>query len=162
MRFFPLMCSLVLVATCVAPSARAQERAWSQVRLAARRDLELAKIELRDYWQVEYPRQRRELDAAIELTEMEVRNNEALLHEYRPFTQFSVGEPFPITIRSLQMCIREGELRLRNLQAERNYLVRFHDEQFHILEMKVAEARLRVAELEANDVATAEPAAPKP
>ena len=60
------------------------------------------------------------------------------------------------------MCIREGELRLRNLQAERNTLVRFHGDQFRVFEMRVVEARLRVAELEADDVAVSEPIPQKP
>jgi hypothetical protein len=162
MKFSPAFCVLtIIVSSCVTP-ARAQEQASFQARLAARQELELAKIELRNYWQIEYPRQRRELNAAIELTEMELRNNESLLHEYQPFTQFSLGQPFPITIRNLQMCIRENELRLQNLRAEWNALVRFHSDQFRALEMKVQQARWRVAELEANDVVASEPPANQP
>jgi hypothetical protein len=128
-----------------------------QARLAARRELEIAKIELRNYWQVEYPRQKRELDAAIEMTELEIRANEEAQRELRPFTRFSLGEPFPLTIRELQICSRGTELRLKNLQAERNALVRFHYDDFRVLEMRVQEARLRVAELEANDVVVSDP-----
>jgi hypothetical protein len=158
MRLIPAICCLTIAITCFAPSARAQDAASLQERVAARYDLAQAKAELRDYWQIEYPRQKRELEAAIELTETELENNRGLLHEYRPFTQFTIGEPFPVTIRNLQFCIKECELRLDNLRAERNALVRFHDEKFRMLEMKVVAARLRVAKLEANDVATSEPA----
>jgi hypothetical protein len=162
MKVSPLICIFTLVAAGCVTSARAQDQASFQARLAARQELALAKIELRNYWQVEYPRQRRELDAAIELTEMALRNNESLLDEYQPFTQFSLGQPFPITIRNLQMCIRETELRLQNLRAERNALVRFHSDQFRALEMKAQQARWRVAELEANDVVASEPPANQP
>ncbi len=160
MKFFPAICCLAIASCCV-PSARAQSPSNFQARVSARHELELAKIELRNYWQVEYPRHRRELNAAIELTELELRHNEELQDEYRPFTRFSLGEPFPITIRNLQMCHKEAELRLRNLQAERNALIRFHADEFRVLEMRVQEARFRVAELEANDVTVTElPARP--
>jgi hypothetical protein len=156
MRFSPPLCILTIAAAFCATAALAQEQPNWQVRLAARHELELAKIDLRNYWQIDYPRQRRELDAAIEMTELEIQNNRTLMEEYRPFTQFSIGEPFPITIRNLQMCIRGAELRLRNLQAERTALIRFHGDQFRVLEMKVQEARMRVADLEANDTAAAQ------
>ena len=42
------------------------------------------KMDLRNYWQVEYPRQRRELDAAIEITEAEIQANCEAQHELRP------------------------------------------------------------------------------
>ncbi len=162
MRLSPTICIFSILATCCATSAHAQEEPTWQARMAARQDLEMAKIELRNYWQVEYPRQRRELDAAIELTEAEICSNKALQNEYRPFTRFSLGEPFPVTIQHLQLCLKGAELRLQNLQAERNALIRFHSDSFRLLAMKVQEARLRVADLEANDVATAEPAAQQP
>lgn len=120
------------------------------VRVAARRDLEQAKTELRYYWQVEYPRKCRELDTAIEMTRLELENNNALLRDYRPYTRFSTGQPFPITVRSLEMCVRATEMRLNDLLAERNALIRFHSDQYRMLEAQVYEARLRVAELEAE------------
>jgi hypothetical protein len=54
------------------------------------------------------------------------------------------------------MCLRDAELRLRDLWAERNALVRFHSDEWRLLEMKVHSARLRVAELEPDDVEAAE------
>jgi hypothetical protein len=127
--------------------ACAQEQTAS-ARMSARRDLELAKMELRHYWQIEYPRQRRYLNAAIELTTAEIRNYEARLREYGPFTRFSTGDPFWLTIQDIRMCLREAELRLRDLWAERNALVRYHADHYRELELNVHEARLRVLELE--------------
>jgi hypothetical protein len=150
MKFAPAILGLA-VASCFILPASAQESSNLQARVAARHELELAKFELRNFWQIEYPRRRRDLDAAIELTEMEMRNYQDLLNEYRPFTQFSLGEPFPVTIRNLQMCLKEVELRLRNLYADRNALIRFKGDEFRVLEMRVQEARLRVAELESGD-----------
>jgi hypothetical protein len=162
MKILPLFLICTLGAICVAPGvARAQEGADYAARLNARQELELAKIELRHYWQVEYPRQQRHLNAAIQLTDAEIRDYRARLREYAPFTRFSTGQPFLITLQDLRMCLREAEFRQRELWAERNALVRFHSDQWRMLEMRVHAARLRVAELEANDAErdTAEPLA---
>ena len=158
MRFSPTICCLTISATCWAISAHAQERANLQERIAARRDLELALIDLRNYWQIQYPRQRRDLNLAIELTDAEIQGYDDQINALRPFTRFSLGEPFPLTIANLRVCRKAAEIRLYDLQAERNTFIRFHSDQFRILEMRVHEARLRVAELEANDTIAAEPA----
>jgi hypothetical protein len=146
-----LIASLALLATGLfVTDTFAQQEPSLQERLAARRELEIAKSELLYYWQVDYPRRCRDLDAAIELTRTAIENNRLLLREYRPYTTFSIGEPFPITVRNLKMCIAEKELRLNDLLAERNALTRFKGEQFRVLQLNVYEARLRVAELEAQ------------
>jgi hypothetical protein len=145
---------LVMVAAIVpSMNAHAQE-ASLQSKMAARRDLEAAKNDLLYYWQVEYPQQCREYDAAIECTRAEIDANRSLLREYKPFGGFSIGEPFPITVRNIQLCIRTGELRLNDLLAERNALMRFHGDQFRALSAQVYEARLRVLALESNDEGT--------
>jgi hypothetical protein len=141
---------IVVAAFFTSLNSQAQE-ASLQSRMAARRDLEAAKNELYYYWQVEYPRQCREFDAEIECTRAEIDANRSLLREYKPFGGFSIGEPFPITVRNIQLCIRTGELRLNDLLAERNALVRFHGDQFRALSAQVYEARLRVLALEPND-----------
>jgi hypothetical protein len=56
-----------------------------------------------------------------------------------------------VTIQNTQLCLREAELRLRDLWAERNALVRYHADQYRELELQVHEARLRVIELEPED-----------
>jgi hypothetical protein len=124
---FPTFCLILFAALCSSPLF-AQEPSL-QERIAVRRDLAEAKMNLRYYWQVEYPRRCRELE---------------------PFTRFSIGEPFPITVRNLQMCIRTGELRLNDLLDERNALIRYHSDQFRVLAADVYMARARVADLEAN------------
>jgi hypothetical protein len=152
MRFSPSIMWLAIAAVCLSPLALcADETSFYVERVSARRDLELAKMELRHYWQVEYPRQRRHLNAEIELTEAEIRDYEERIRAYQPFNRFTRGQPFLITLQDARMCLREAELRLRDLWAERNALVRFHSDQWRILEMKVYDARLRVAELEAEE-----------
>jgi hypothetical protein len=171
MRFSPSFLVVAITAICLAPSVTcAQDPPRDIARLNARRDLELAKMELRHYWQVEYPRQQRHLNAAIELTEREIRDYKARLKAYRPFDRFSTGQPFLITLQELRYCLRDAELRLHDLWAERNALVRFHSDQWRMLEMNAFEARLRVAQIEAeleadavetDEVETDEPLAQK-
>jgi hypothetical protein len=108
-------------------------------------------MDLRHYWQVDYPRQQRNLNAAIELTKCEIRDLQFRLRQYQPFTRFSTGDPFMVTIQNTEMCLREAEFRLRELWAERNALVRYHSDQYRELELRVHEARLRVIELEPED-----------
>ena len=147
----PLAITVLAIATCSLLPARAsaQEDSYAEARAAARHELWLAKVELRHYRQVEYPRLKRHLDAAIQLTEAEIRTYKERLREYRPFDRFSVGRPLSVTLQELRMCLLDAELRLRDLWAERNALVRFHSEDWRLLEMKVQAARVRVAELEA-------------
>ena len=149
MRFSAfLVCVVFNVACLPAVIARAQDASIEADRRAARRELELAKMDLRHYWQVEYPRQQRHLNAAIELTNLEIRDLKFRLREYRPYTRFSTGDPFMITIQNTRMCLREAELRLRELWADRNALTRFHSDRWKELEMRVHEARLRIRDLE--------------
>ena len=152
MKFSSSLICLAIVAGCLPSTALfAQEMSGTSLRMTARRDLELAKMELRHYWQVEYPRQQRHLNGAIELTRAEICDYQERLRAYRPFTRFSTGDPFMITIQDKRMCLREAELRLRDLWAERNALVRSHSDQYRELELQVHEARLRVVELEPAD-----------
>ena len=109
MRFSTTL-TLAIAATCFATNAVAQQDDSLRERIAARRDLERAKSDLRYYWQFEYPRKCRAVDAAIDITRTEIDNNKELLREYEPFTRFSTGQPFPMTIRNVQMCIKVGEL----------------------------------------------------
>jgi hypothetical protein len=134
----------------------AQSESYVEERAAARRELELAKIELRHYVQVEYPRLRRHLDADIRLTEAEIRDYKVRLREYRPFDRFSTGSPFTITLQELRMCLLAAELRLRDLWAERSALVRYHSDEWRARELIVHEARLRVAAIEEKVLALAE------
>jgi hypothetical protein len=143
--------SLAIVALCAIGSATAQNQASREARITARQDLELAKLDLQNYWQVEYPRHRRELNSAIELADEEIRGIEEQQNVLRPFTRFTLDEPFPLTWAELRVCRKAAEIRLNNLLAERNNLIRFHGDQFRILELRVQAARQRVAELEAND-----------
>jgi len=141
--------SLILSAVCFVPElARGQEEVDPFELAAARRELAIAKLEARHYWQVEYPRRRRELNAAIELTDLEIRAMKRTLREYDPFNRFYTGQPLFLPAQDLRICIRDAELRLDALRAERNNLVRFHSDEGRLLDLRVAEARQRVVALE--------------
>ena len=89
MRHIPTALVFALATIVPATTTYAQQTPSLQMRLAARRQLEQAKFELRYYWQVEYPRKCRELDGLIELTRAAIANNYSLLREYQPYTSFS-------------------------------------------------------------------------
>jgi hypothetical protein len=151
MRLSPaLLCLAIAVVGSAAEIARAQDESYQMARMNARRELELAKIEFRDYWQVEYPRIRRDLDARIELTEAEIRNYKERLRLYLPFDRFSTGGALVLPLQDLRMCLLEAELRLRDLWAERGNLIRFRTPEWRVLELRLHDARVRVADLEAQ------------
>ena len=131
MRFTSASPCLAILAFCTfLPVGRTRAEFSPAERTAARRDLEQAKIELRHYWIVEYPRQRRQINAAIDLTYTEIRNLREQLRAYGPFNRFSTGQPFLLTMQRVRMCLQVAELRLSDLQAERNALMRFHPDEF--------------------------------
>jgi hypothetical protein len=96
------------------------------------------------------------------MTELEIRDYKARLREWGPFSRYVYGDPFMVTIQETKMCLRDAELRLRDLWAERNALIRFHGDEWRALEWKVFDARLRVAQLEANDETVAAPVVDRP
>ncbi len=161
MKLFATVFLALLVSMGIIRSALAHEILF-QDRMTAAQELEQAKADLRNYWLVEYPRKLRELDAAIEMTETEVANNKSLVREYRPFNRFSIGNPFPITQRNLELCARSTELRLDSLRTERNNLVRFHSDQIRALTARMIQARDRLQAIDAAFAASAPAVEPLP
>lgn len=150
MRFSLLSCCLAIMLASTAPCAAfAQSSSIAAECAAARRDLQSAKLAFRDYWQIEYPRIRRQLDAQIRLAEAEIRTYKERIHLYRPFDRFSTGSAVTLPLQDLRMCLLDAELRLRDLWAERNNFIRFRTPEWRELESRVHEARLRVVDCEA-------------
>jgi hypothetical protein len=151
MRFSPtLLCLAIVTLGSTGATVYAQEESYESARMNARRELELAKSEFREYWQVVYPRIRRDLDARIDLTEVEIRNYKQQIRWYQPFDRFETGSAFVLPLQDVRMCLREAEWRLRDLWAERNNLIRFRTPEWRALELRLHDARVRVAELEAQ------------
>jgi hypothetical protein len=150
MRISPtILSSAIVIFLSQSHVAQAQTTSYEEERLAARRELQLAKIDFRNYWQIDYPRIRRHLDAQIQLTEAEIRVYKDRLWMYRPFDRFSTGSAVRYTLQDLRTCLMEAELRLRDLWAERNNLIRFRTPEWRELELRLHDARVRVAEIEA-------------
>jgi hypothetical protein len=149
MRLSPTLFCLTAAVHCLPTIVHAQNDSYANEIAEARRELQLAKIEFRDYWHVEYPRIRRHLDAQIQLTEAEIRIIKERLRMYRPFDRFSTGSAVSWALQDLRMCLLAAELRLRDLWAERSNFIRFRTPEWRILEARVHDARWRVAELEA-------------
>ncbi|MEX2317765.1 MAG: hypothetical protein WD669_11475 [Pirellulales bacterium] len=148
MRFFFVSVGLAIALLQIPSAACGQDDAVQAARAAARRALEMANLELRLYLQVEHPREMRHLDAQIKLAEAEVKAYEERRREYEPFNKFSTGRPLLLPMQSLRLCLLEAELRLDDLRAERNALVRFHSDRWRLLELRALDARAHVVELE--------------
>ena len=158
MKASPFVGPLAIVVLCAVGSASAQNQVSREARIAARQELEFAKLDLQNYWQVEYPRQRRELNAEIELADEQIRSIKEQENILRPSPRFTLDEPFPLSWAELRVCRKAAEIRLNNLLAERSNLIRFRGDQFRILEIRVQAARQHVAELEATDEVANAPA----
>lgn len=118
------------------------------LRNSARRELEIAKLELQGYLQIEFPRERRWINAEIELAQAEIA---ALRRSADPRSLFSSHRPAFELDRQCGDCRwyrRQSELRLNDLLAERAALYRKHALTWKLLEHRVQSARRRVAELE--------------
>jgi hypothetical protein len=149
MRFCLALLVITAALHCSPPDVHAQADSYASEIAAARQELQLAKLEFRDYWQVEYPRIRRHLDAQIQLTQEEIRILKERARMYRPFDRFSTGSAVAYSLQNLRLCLLDAELRLRDLWAERSNFIRFRTPEWRVLEARVHEARWRVAELEA-------------
>ena len=114
----------------------------------SRRELEIRKIDQRHYWQVEYPRQLRELNAAIRLTQAEVEALEDRVRYYQRLDDYHGHNPLLDSLQRAELALLDAELRRSNLQAERSALRRFHGDRARLAELRVAAARARVIELE--------------
>lgn len=158
MRFFSSRdCLAVAVVVLMSPlELRADDASHALARVSARRELAIAKTDLRHYWQVVYPRQRRLLNVQIAMTDAEVRDYQRQLRAYPYADETCRGWTLQIPICELRARLWDAELRLRDLWAERNALLHVHYDDWRFLELKVQEARLRVAELEENDDETTE------
>ena len=121
-------------------------------RAELRCELAEAKAAARYYWQVDYPQQQQDLNAAIELTEAEVKAYKLQLRQYEPFNQFSIGAPLYMPVQGMKICKLEAELRLDRLRQQRNALIRFHSDQGYLLDQRVAAIRAQLVELEGGEV----------
>lgn len=125
-----------------------QGNGFEGFRNAARRELEIAKLELQSYLQIEFPRERRWINAEIELAQAEISaiqrcgDRPSLFSSHRP--AFDLDRQ----CADYRWYRRQSELRLSDLLAERAALYRKYALTWKLLEQRVQAARRRVAELE--------------
>lgn len=137
------------IAVVVLPSAAFADVAPYRAELAAaRRELAATKIEARLYRNSEYECARRELNAEVQLADAEVRTLRREFRRFGPFNSFAYGQQPAFGYRNAKLCLAEAEVRRRLLIEERNNLHRLHTDQLALLQLRVADARARVVELE--------------
>lgn len=158
MRFSPRYYGLALSSLVLLPlNAFADVNSIGADVAAARRELAAAKIAARQLSQVEYPRHRQELNAAIEIADAEIRSLRRQVRGYAPFHTFAYGQQPTLYYRDLPVCLKEAEVRYRTLVDERNNLARSYSNELQLLELRVAEARDRVRALEGGGLIEFEP-----
>jgi hypothetical protein len=151
-RFSLVGCFSLLVVLTSNHFAAAADDPSVAARSELRCELAAAKAAARYYWQIDYPQQQQDLNAAIELTEAEVKAYKLQFRQYEPFTQFTIGAPLYMPIQGMKICQREAELRLDRLRQQRNALIRFHTDQGYLLDQRVAEIRAQLVQLEGGEV----------
>ena len=153
MRCKSLLLALSGLAALMAPTvALAQSEASPAELAAARRDLAAAKLEARIYSQEEYRCQKRELNAAIEVADEEVRTMQEQLRRYGPFHAFAYGQQPSFEYRNSRLCLADAQARRRLLIDERNDLVHSYDDRLALLNLNVSAARARLVELSGGGV----------
>jgi hypothetical protein len=161
MRCSPLYFALALSSLCFLPqsvvAAEVVVDTLADEIACARRELAAAKIEARQYAQVEYPSQLRALNAEIEFTDAEIRTMRREIRRYIPNFKYSYGQLPTMVYRDLPLCLKDAEIRRRTLSAERNDLMRYRANHQQLLELRVAAARDRVLALEGGGIIELEP-----
>ena len=114
----------------------------------ARRALEIAKIEMRLYLQVEYPKERRCLDAQIELLSAEIDALKERAREYQRLQRSRSSRPFLTSLQEIELALLDAKLRLKDVRADRTALHRFHPDCTRLHELRVETARARVVALD--------------
>ena len=145
---------------CVLGTTAAGAESLEESVARTRRELEILKIQHRLFWTVEYPRELRELDAAIRLTRAEIDALEERVRHYRRYERDERSRPFgPFwdDRQEAELALLDAELRLNNLSAERLALRRTSGDRARLLELRIAAVRAELADLERERLPAAEP-----
>ena len=136
--------SAVLIAIPLATSARS---APSDAIASARRDVEIAELELRRYLRVEYPSQRDHLAAQMTLARAEVNVQRRLVREYERLSRGKTSKPFLVKFSDARMALLAAEVSYQRNCDEKSRLEKFHSSQRRLLELRVEAARERLKSL---------------
>ncbi len=106
--------------------------------IEAYRDLQLAQIELRQYRFVELPRQRRWIADQITLAEVQARELNRRVQDYRPSLQFrSDNTPLRNAAENNRLELLATQQRLRQLKNQRIQLWRIGREEYRLRSLQV-------------------------
>lgn len=140
--------SIVVVGVFVAASSAGAAESLEAAVAKTRRELESLKIQLRLYRQVEYPRQLRELDAAIRLTQAEIDVLEDRVRDYKRAKDTRSPGLRRESLEKAELSLLEAQLRLNNFVQERLAVRRSFSDCCRLAELEIAAVRARLAELE--------------
>ena len=141
--------STLAVHSVTAPVSRAAAPAAAIE--AARRDVEIAELELRRYLVVEYPASRKQLESQIAMAYAEIKSNRLLVREYERMSRGKTSQPFLVTLEDARLALLAAELRYDELRDQKSNLEKFHSDQCRLYELRVAAARQRLRSLLAAD-----------
>ena len=120
-----------------------------QVSLAnARRRLEIAKIELRLYEEIEYPRKERHFDAQIKFLSLDIEGLKKRVREYKRFNNSRSTSPFLVSLHEAKLALLDAEFRLKDARAERCSLRKFHPDRRKLFLLRIEAARAEVIALD--------------
>jgi hypothetical protein len=108
---------------------------------SARRDVEVAELELRRYLNVAYPSQRDHLDAQMILTKAEIEVQRRLVREYERMSRGKTSKPFLVTLSDARMALLSAQLSHQRHCDEKSRLEKFHSDQCRLYELRVDAAR---------------------
>jgi len=110
--------------------------------LEAQLALRQAQLRLNLYRYVDYPRQRRELDDAIKLTEAEIKLFERRILDYRPFRTVGRYSPTYTAEQNYRHQLLATSQYLRQLKDQRTDHWRYHADRCRLLELEVLHAAI--------------------
>ena len=138
-----------LVASLMTSAARC---ASPEAIVSARRDVEIAELELRRYLNVAYPSQRDHFAAQMTLAKAEIEVQRGLVREYERMSRGKTSKPFLVTLADARLALLAAELSYQRNCDEKNRLEKFHSSQRRLYELRVEQARARLkAQMKASD-----------
>ncbi len=113
--------------------------------IQAHREYQLAKLRRHEYRFATLPRERRQLDDHVRLTEAEIAVLRRRLRDYRPFLQVGQYSPVRTAAENHQLALVGAEQRLRQLKNEQIGLLRFTRQNNQLYQLDVLHAATRLA-----------------
>jgi hypothetical protein len=137
----------MMIASQCAIAAPARAAGSSAAIDAARRDVEIAQLELRRYLVIDYPAQRTQLDSQIAMAHAEIESNRRLVREYERMSRGKTSRPFLVTLEDARLALLAAKLRHHQLGQQKSNLEKFHSDQCRLYELHVEAARQRLESL---------------